>query len=162
EVWEEVYHRLAELIQAHRTTLVFVNTRRMAERVTHHLSELLGADAVTSHHGSLSAKLRLGAEDPLKRCQFKALLPTASLELGIDIGSVDLVCQLGTTRSIATLLQRVGRAEHRPARNSSYIDAGGGSGLPKGRIFPLSRDELIECAALLRCIKRGELDRLTI
>ena len=150
EVWEEIYHRLAELIQAHRTTLVFVNTRRMAERVTHHLSELLGADAVTSHHGSLSAKLRLDAEDRLKRGELKALVATASLELGIDIGSVDLVCQLGTTRSIASLLQRVGRAEHKRG------------GLPKGRIFPLSRDELVECAALLRCIRRGELDRLSI
>jgi ATP-dependent helicase Lhr and Lhr-like helicase len=150
EVWEEVYHRLAELIQAHRTTLVFVNTRRMAERVTHHLSELLGADAVTSHHGSLSAKLRLEAEDRLKRGELKALVATASLELGIDIGSVDLVCQLATTRSIATLLQRVGRAEHKRG------------GLPKGRIFPLSRDELVECAALLRCVRRGDLDRLLI
>jgi ATP-dependent Lhr-like helicase len=150
EVWEEIYHRLAELIQAHRTTLVFVNTRRMAERVTHHLSELLGADAVTSHHGSLSAKLRLDAEDRLKRGELKALVATASLELGIDIGSVDLVCQLGTTRSIASLLQRVGRAEHTRG------------GLPKGRIFPLSRDELVECAALLHCIHRGELDRLII
>src|SRR5438874_8176083 len=150
EVWEEIYQRLAELIQQHRTTLVFVNTRRMAERVTHHLSELLGADAVTSHHGSLSAKLRLDAEDRLKRGELKALVATASLELGIDIGAVDLVCQLGTTRSIATLLQRVGRAEHKR------------SGLPKGRIFPLSRDELVECAALLRCVHRGELDRLSI
>ncbi len=150
EVWEEIYHRLAELIQAHRTTLVFVNTRRMAERVTHHLSELLGSDAVTSHHGSLSAKLRLDAEDRLKRGELKALVATASLELGIDIGSVDLVCQLGTTRSIASLLQRVGRAEHKRG------------GLPKGRIFPLSRDELVECAALLRCVRRGELDRLSI
>src|SRR5213076_1815235 len=150
EVWEEIYHRLAELIQAHRTTLVFVNTRRMAERVTHHLSELLGADAVTSHHGSLSAKLRLDAEDRLKRGDLKTLVATASLELGIDIGSVDLVCQLGTTRSIATLLQRVGRAEHKRG------------GLPKGRIFPLSRDELIECASLLRCVRRGDLDRLLI
>jgi ATP-dependent helicase Lhr and Lhr-like helicase len=150
EVWEEIYHRLAELIQAHRTTLVFVNTRRMAERVTHHLSELLGADAVTSHHGSLSAKLRLDAEDRLKRGELKALVATASLELGIDIGSVDLVCQLGATRSIASLLQRVGRAEHKRG------------GLPKGRIFPLSRDELVECAALLRCVHRGELDRLSI
>jgi len=150
EVWEEIYRRLAELIQAHRTTLVFVNTRRMAERVTHHLSELLGADAVTSHHGSLSAKLRLDAEDRLKRGELKALVATASLELGIDIGSVDLVCQLGTTRSIATLLQRVGRAEHKRG------------GLPKGRIFPLSRDELVECAALLRCVRRGELDGLSI
>src|SRR5438445_6234566 len=150
EVWEEIYHRLAELIQAHRTTLVFVNTRRMAERVTHHLSELLGADAVTSHHGSLSAKLRLDAEDRLKRGELKALVATASLELGIEIGSVDLVCQLGTTRSITTLLQRVGRAEHKRG------------GLPKGRVFPLTRDELIECAALLRCVNRGELDRLLI
>src|SRR5258708_21419332 len=92
EVWEEIYHRLAELIQAHRTTLVFVNTRRMAERVTQHLTELLGADAVTSHHGSLSAKLRLDAEDRLKRGDLRALVATASLELGIDIGSVDLAC----------------------------------------------------------------------
>src|SRR3989440_1911146 len=150
EIWEEVYRRLAELIQAHRTTLVFVNTRRMSERVTHHLSELLGTDAITSHHGSLSAKLRLEAEDRLKRGELRALVATASLELGIDIGSVDLVCQLGSTRSIATLLQRVGRAEHQRG------------GLPKGRIFPLSRDELIECAALLRCVGRGELDRLSI
>src|SRR5436189_863037 len=150
EVWKEIYRRLAGLIQAHRTTLVFVNTRRMAERVTHHLSELLGADSVTSHHGSLSAKLRLDAEDRLKRGELKALVATASLELGIDIGSVDLVCQLGTTRSIASLLQRVGRAEHKRG------------GLPKGRVFPLSRDELIECAVLLRCVHRGELDRLSI
>jgi ATP-dependent Lhr-like helicase len=150
EVWEEIYRRLAELIQAHRTTLVFVNTRRMAERVTHHLSELLGADAVTSHHGSLSTKLRLEAEDRLKHGELKALVATASLELGIDIGSVDLVCQLGTTRSIATLLQRVGRAEHKRG------------GLPKGRIFPLSRDELVECAALLGCARRGEVDCLSI
>jgi ATP-dependent Lhr-like helicase len=162
EVWAEIYSRLAELIQEHRTTLVFVNTRRMAERVTHHLSELLGADAVTSHHGSLSAKLRLDAEDRLKRGELKALVATASLELGIDIGSIDLVCQLATTRSIATLLQRVGRAEHKPARNASPSDAGGRGGLPKGRIFPLSRDELVECAALLRSVRRGELDRLLI
>src|SRR5947199_2088261 len=148
EVWEEVYRRLAELIQTHRTTLVFVNTRRMAERVTHHLSELLGADAVTSHHGSLSAKLRLEAEDRLKRGELRALVATASLELGIDIGSVDLVCQLGSTRSIATLLQRVGRAEHKRG------------GLPKGRIFPLSRDELVECLAALRSVRNGELDCL--
>jgi len=150
EVWEEIYHRVMELIREHRTTLIFVNTRRMAERVTHHLSELLGADAVTSHHGSLSAKLRLDAEDRLKRGELKALVATASLELGIDIGSINLVCQLGSTRSIATLLQRVGRAEHQRG------------GLPKGRIFPLSRDELIECAALLGCVRRGELDRLSI
>src|SRR2546425_2088526 len=150
EVWLEVYQRLAELIEAHRTTLVFVNTRRMAERVTHQLSEKLGKDKVTSHHGSLSAKLRLDAENRLKRGELKALVATASLELGIDIGSVDLVCQLGSTRSIATLLQRVGRAEHKRG------------GLPKGRLFPLSRDELVECVAALRCVRKGELDCLQI
>src|SRR5262249_20131106 len=126
EVWEEVYHRLAELIQAPRTTLVFVNTRRMAERVTHHLSELLGTAAVTSHHGSLSAKLRLDAEDQLKSGRLKALVATASLELGIDIGSVDLVCQLCSTRSIATLLLRVGRADHKRV------------GVPQGRLLPFA------------------------
>src|SRR5580765_3906453 len=150
EVWLEVYPRLAELIEAHRTTLVFVNTRRMAERVTHQLSQRLGKDKVTSHHGSLSTKLRLDAENRLKRGELKALVATASLELGIDIGSVDLVCQLGTTRSIATLLQRVGRAEHRRG------------GLPKGRLFPLTRDELVECVAAVDCIRQGELDRLEI
>jgi len=150
EVWTEVYARLADLIEAHRTTLVFVNTRRLAERVTHQLSERLGADKVTSHHGSLSAQLRLDAENRLKQGELKALVATASLELGIDIGSVDLVCQLGSTRSIATLLQRVGRAEHKRG------------GLPKGRLFPLSRDELVECVAALRSVRRGELDCLQI
>jgi ATP-dependent helicase Lhr and Lhr-like helicase len=148
EVWAEVYGRLADLIEAHQTTLVFVNTRRLAERVTHHLCERLGKDKVTSHHGSLSAKLRLEAEHRLKRGELKALVATASLELGIDIGSIDLVCQLGPTRSIATLLQRVGRAEHRLG------------GLPKGRLFPLSRDELVESVATLRSIRNGELDCL--
>jgi ATP-dependent Lhr-like helicase len=150
EVWAEVYTRLAELIEAHRTTLVFVNTRRLAERVTHHLCERLGADKVTSHHGSLSARLRLEAEHRLKKGELKALVATASLELGIDIGSVDLVCQLGPTRSIATLLQRVGRAEHRRG------------GLPKGRLFPLSRDELVECAATVRSVREGDLDQVEI
>jgi ATP-dependent Lhr-like helicase len=148
EVWLEVYQRLAELIEAHRTTLVFVNTRRMAERVTHQLSEKLGKEKVTSHHGSLSAKLRLDAENRLKRGELKALVATASLELGIDIGSVDLVCQLGPTRSIATLLQRAGRAEHKRG------------GLPKARLFPLSRDELVECVATLRSIQKTEMDIL--
>src|SRR5262249_36617221 len=148
EVWLEVYQRLAELIEAHRTTLVFVNTRRMAERVTHQLSEKLGKDKVTSHHGSLSSKLRLDAENRLKRGELKALVATASLELGIDIGSVDLVCQLGPTRSIATLLQRAGRAEHKRG------------GLPKARLFPLSRDELVECVATLRSIQKAEMDIL--
>jgi ATP-dependent Lhr-like helicase len=148
EVWLEVYQRLTELIESHRTTLIFVNTRRMAERVTHQLSEKLGKDKVTSHHGSLSAKLRLDAENRLKRGELKALVATASLELGIDIGSVDLVCQLGPTRSIATMLQRAGRAEHRRG------------GLPKARLFPLSRDELVESVATLRSIQRAEMDCL--
>jgi len=148
EVWLEVYQRLAQLIEAHRTTLVFVNTRRMAERVTHQLSEKLGKDKVTSHHGSLSAKLRLDAENRLKRGELKALVATASLELGIDIGSVDLVCQLGPTRSIATLLQRAGRAEHKRG------------GLPKARLFPLSRDELVECVSTLRSIQKADMDIL--
>ncbi|HZM04211.1 MAG TPA: DEAD/DEAH box helicase, partial [Candidatus Saccharimonadales bacterium] len=150
EVWAEVYERLVNLIEAHRTTLVFVNTRRLAERVTHQLSSRLGQDKVTSHHGSLSTKLRLDAENRLKRGELKVLVATSSLELGIDIGSVELVCQLGTTRSIATFLQRVGRAEHKRG------------GLPKGRWFPLTRDELVECVATLRCVRRGELDAIHI
>ncbi len=150
EVWKEVYERLVQLIETHQTTLVFVNTRRMAERVTHQLSSRLGDGKVTSHHGSLSTKLRLDAENRLKRGELKALVATSSLELGIDIGSVDLVCQLGSTRSIAAFLQRVGRAEHKRG------------GLPKGRWFPLTRDEFVECAATLRCVRRGELDALQI
>jgi ATP-dependent Lhr-like helicase len=150
EVWEEVNSRIAELISQHRTTLVFVNTRRLAERLAMQLSERIGADHVTSHHGSLSREKRFEAEERLKRGELKALVATASLELGIDIGSVDLVIQLGSTRSIATLLQRVGRAGHRLGA------------IPKGRVFPLSRDELIECAALLRATREGRLDRLII
>src|SRR6266566_2705487 len=150
EVWDEVNTRIAELISQHRTTLVFVNTRRLAERLTMHLSERIGAENVTSHHGSLSREKRLEAEERLKRGELKALVATASLELGIDIGSVDLVIQVGSTRSIATLLQRVGRAGHRLGA------------IPKGRLFPLSRDELIECAAMLRATREGRLDRLII
>ena len=150
EVWAELYNKLAALIESHRTTLIFVNTRRLAERVTHQLCERLGNDKVTSHHGSLSAGLRLEAENRLKRGELKALVATASLELGLDIGSVELVCQIGPTRSIATFLQRVGRAQHQRG------------GLPKGRIFPLSRDELVECTAMLRSVKRGDLDCLLI
>jgi ATP-dependent Lhr-like helicase len=150
EVWQQVYDRLTELIEAHRTTLIFVNTRRLAERVTRQLSERLGAERVTAHHGSLAKEQRLDAEQRLKHGALKALVATASLELGIDIGEVDLVCQLGSPRSIATLLQRVGRSGHAVA------------GTPKGRLFPLSRDELVECAALLDSVRRGELDRLTI
>jgi ATP-dependent helicase Lhr and Lhr-like helicase len=150
EVWQQVYDRLAELIEAHRTTLVFVNTRRLVERVTRQLSERLDSNQVTAHHGSLAKEQRFDAEQRLKRGALKALVATASLELGIDIGDVDLVCQLGSPRSIATFLQRVGRSGH-------AVD-----GTPKGRLFPLSRDELVECAALLDSVRRGELDRLSI
>jgi ATP-dependent Lhr-like helicase len=150
EVWLQIYNRLAELATAHRTTLVFVNTRRMAERVARQLSDRLGEDQVAAHHGSMAKELRLDAEQRLKRGALKLLVATASLELGIDIGDVDLVCQLGSPRSIASFLQRVGRSGH----------AVGGT--PKGRLFPLSRDELVECAALIDSVHRGELDRLTI
>ena len=112
EIWTQVYERLAELIEAHRTTLVFVNTRRMAERIARELTERLGESAVTAHHGSMAKELRLTAEQRLKRGELKALVATASLEFGIDIGEVDLVCQFGSPRAIATFLQRVGRAGH--------------------------------------------------
>ena len=148
EVWAEYYDRLAELIAGHRTTLVFVNTRRMAERIARHLADRLGEDAVTSHHGSLSKNNRLDAETRLKNGELKALVATASLELGIDIGSVDLVCQIASPHRIATFLQRVGRSGHSV------------TGLPKGRLFPVSLDDLVECTALLRAVERGELDRI--
>ncbi|HET9033164.1 MAG TPA: DEAD/DEAH box helicase [Dokdonella sp.] len=150
EVWETVYNRLAELVEAHRTTLVFVNTRRMAERAARHLGERLGKEHVAAHHGSLAKELRLDAEQRLKRGELKVLIATASLELGIDIGDVDLVCQLGSPHAIAALLQRVGRSGHAVGAT------------PKGRLFPQSRDDLVECAALLDCIRRGELDALKI
>ncbi|MDH3726434.1 MAG: DEAD/DEAH box helicase, partial [Myxococcales bacterium] len=150
EVWDEIYQRLAVLVEAHNTTLIFVNTRRLAERVTRHLGELLGEDAVTSHHGSLARKHRLEAEGRLKSGDLKAVVATASLELGIDVGDVDLVCQLGSPHSVATFLQRVGRSGHWHG------------GTPKGRLFPLSRDDLVECAALMRCVRRRELDRIEI
>ena len=148
EVWEEYYDRLTQLIGEHRTTLIFVNTRKMAERTARQLSERLGEDAVTAHHGSLSKEIRLDAEHRLKTGSLKALVATASLELGIDIGHVDLVCQVGSPHRIATLLQRVGRSGHTI------------TGTPKGRLLPVSRDDLIECAALLRCVRGGELDRI--
>ena len=148
EVWTEYYDRLTELIEQHRTTLVFVNTRRMAERLARELSERLGKEAVTAHHGSLSKEKRLDAECRLKAGELKALIATASLELGIDIGAVDLVCQIGSPHRIATFLQRVGRSGHSI------------SGLPKGRLFPISRDDLVEGAALLRSVRAGELDRI--
>ncbi len=150
EAWAQIYDRLAELVRGHRTTLVFVNTRRLAERVARHLSERMGEEHVAAHHGSLAKERRFKAEQQLKRGELKALVATASLELGLDIGDVDLVCQIGSTRSINAFLQRVGRAGH----------AVGGTS--KGRLFPLSRDELVECAALLDAVRRGELDRLTV
>ncbi|MEZ4272474.1 MAG: DEAD/DEAH box helicase [Myxococcota bacterium] len=150
EVWEEIYNRLAMLIAEHRTTLIFVNTRRLAERITHNLNERVGAENITSHHGSLSTKIRHAAETRLKQGQLKALVATASLEMGIDIGEVDLVCQIGSTHAIASLLQRVGRSGHWHG------------GLSKGRLFPLSRDDLIECAALCRAVHAGDLDRLQV
>ncbi|WP_140910198.1 DEAD/DEAH box helicase [Cognatiluteimonas lumbrici] len=150
EQWELVYARIAELVEAHRTTLVFVNTRRMAERAARHLAERLDKEAVAAHHGSLSKELRLDAEQRLKAGRLKVLVATASLELGIDIGDVDLVVQLGSPRAIAAFLQRVGRSGH-------FV-----GGTPKGRLFPTSREDLVECAALLDCVRRGELDALVM
>lgn len=150
DAWALVYDRLAALAGEHRTTLVFVNTRRMAERTTRHLAERLGGAVVAAHHGSLAREQRLTAEQKLKRGELRVLVATASLELGIDIGDVELVCQLGSPRSIAAFLQRVGRAGHQVA------------GVSKGRLFPSSRDDLIECAALLYAVRRGELDTLRI
>ncbi|QTO46253.1 DEAD/DEAH box helicase [Burkholderia latens] len=150
DVWEQVYDRIAALAAAHRTTLVFVNTRRTAERMARHLADRLGKDAIAAHHGSLAKEHRFEAEQRLKRGELKLLVATASLELGIDIGDVNLVCQVGSPRGIAPFLQRVGRSGHHVG------------GVPKGRLFPLSRDELVECAALLDCVQRGELDALRI
>jgi len=150
EVWGEVYGRLENLINQHRTTLIFVNTRRLAERMTHNLTERFGTEILAAHHGSISKEMRLDAEKRLKSGELKAIVATASLELGIDIGSVDLVCQIGSSKSIATFLQRVGRSGHSV------------KGTPKGKIFPLSLDELLECAALLDSVKRGELDSIVM
>jgi ATP-dependent helicase Lhr and Lhr-like helicase len=150
EMWGEIYDRIAALVLQHRSTLVFVNTRRLSERVSHHLAERLGKEAVAAHHGSLSRKLRLTAERKLKAGEVRVLVATASLELGIDIGYVDLVCQIGSPRAIAVALQRIGRAGH-------WRGA-----IPKGRVFATSLDELVECAALLRSVRAGELDRLEI
>jgi ATP-dependent Lhr-like helicase len=150
EMWGEIYDRVAELIRGNRTTLVFVNTRRLAERVAHHLAGRLGENVVLPHHGSLSRALRLDAERRLRAGELRAVVATASLELGIDIGSVDLVVQIGSPRSIAVALQRIGRSGH-------WVGA-----KPQGRIFATTRDELVECAALVRAIRQGELDRLEI
>ncbi|HWY19981.1 MAG TPA: DEAD/DEAH box helicase [Candidatus Acidoferrum sp.] len=150
EMWDEVYNRLVALAEQHRSTLVFVNTRRMAERVAHQLGERIGEENVAAHHGSLSRKLRLAAEKKLKEGQVRVLVATASLELGIDVGTVDLVVQINSPRAIAVTLQRVGRSGH-------WRGA-----VPKGRLFATTRDDLIECAALVRAIRQGDLDRLMI
>jgi ATP-dependent Lhr-like helicase len=150
EHWEETVSRIADLIREQRTTLVFVNTRRLVERIAHQLSQKIGEENIVAHHGSLSRKTRLQAEERLKSGNVQVCVATASLELGIDIGAVDLVCQVGSPRSIGVLLQRVGRSGHKLG------------GFPKGRVFPLTRDELIECAALIWAIRMGELDKLSI
>jgi ATP-dependent helicase Lhr and Lhr-like helicase len=150
EMWEETYKQIADLVQQHRSTLVFVNTRRLAERIGHNLAAILGSDAVASHHGSLSRLRRLAVEGKLKSGEIRVLVATASLELGIDIGTVDLVCQIGSPRSISVALQRAGRAGH-------WRGA-----IPKCRFFATTRDELLECAALVRSLHRGELDRIVI
>ena len=150
EVWDELYDRLAELVQQHRTTLIFVNNRRLAERAARHLAERVGPEHVACHHGSLSKEHRLSAETRLKEGRLKVLVATSSLELGIDIGDIDLVCQMGSPRLISALLQRVGRAGH-------AIGA-----IPKGRLFPLSLDDLVECTALLDGVRRGELDKIRV
>ncbi|MFV2058771.1 MAG: DEAD/DEAH box helicase, partial [Thiohalomonadales bacterium] len=150
EVWEEQYRSLVTLVKQHKTTLIFVNNRRLAERAAFNLAEQLGEENVTAHHGSLSREHRLDAEQRLKAGNLRALVATASLELGIDIGDIDLVCQIGSPRSINAFLQRVGRSGHSVG------------GIPKGRLFPLSRDDLVECTALLDAIRRKELDTLCI
>jgi ATP-dependent Lhr-like helicase len=150
EMWDEIYNRLVTLVEQHRSTLVFVNTRRMAERLAHNLGERIGEENVAAHHGSLSRKLRLAAEKKLKEGQVRVLVATASLELGIDVGTVDLVVQINSPRAIAVTLQRVGRSGH-------WRGA-----VPKGRLFCTTRDDLLECAALVRAIRHGDLDRLMI
>jgi len=152
-LWSDIYDRIASLVREHRSTLVFVNTRRLAERVSHHLEERLqdlGADAVAAHHGSLSRQIRLSAEERLKSGKTRVVVATASLELGIDVGTVDLVCQIGSPRAIATGLQRIGRAGH-------WVKA-----VPKGRLFATTRDDLLECAAVVRAVRGGTLDRIEV
>ena len=150
EMWDAIYDRLVALVEQHRSTLVFVNTRRMAERLCHQLGERIGEENVAAHHGSLSRKLRLAAENRLKNGQVRVLVATASLELGIDVGTVDLAVQINSPRAIAVALQRVGRSGH-------WRGA-----VPKGRFFATTRDDLMELAALTRAIKHGDLDRLII
>src|SRR5579875_1425356 len=149
-IWDGIYKRLAELALAHRSTLVFVNTRRMVERIAFRMGELLGEENVAAHHGSLSRKLRLEAELKLKQGEIRLLVATASLELGIDIGNVDLVCQINSPRAIAVAIQRVGRAGH-------WRGA-----IPKGRFFATTRDDLLEQAATIRAMRAGVLDKLGV
>jgi len=149
EQWQDIHDQVAELIKSHKTTLVFVSTRRLCERVAHSLAERLGPEAVMAHHGSLSRNMRLRVEERLKSGALSAVVATASLELGIDIGAVDLVCQIGSPRAISTFLQRVGRANHRPAPDA----------VPRARLFALTINELCECAALVRAAQAGLLDR---
>ena len=152
-IWSDIYDRVATLVREHRSTLVFVNTRRLAERVAHHLEERLqdlGPQSVAAHHGSLSRQIRLSAEERLKSGRTRVVIATASLELGIDVGTIDLVCQIGSPRAIATCLQRIGRAGH-------WVKA-----IPKGRLFATTRDELLECAALIRAMRSGTLDRISV
>ena len=150
EQWGEIYDRIADLARAHRSTLVFVNTRRLVERVAHHLGERLGENVVAAHHGSLSRERRHKAERRLKEGDLKLVVATASLELGIDVGAVDLCCLVGSPRSIATGLQRIGRSGHALGAT------------PKGRLFPLTRDQLVECAALVRAARRAEIDAIAL
>ena len=146
--FNEIVDRIAAHVAAHRTTLVFVNTRKLSERVAHQLGERLGQDLVAAHHGSLSRERRQRVEHRLRAGDLRALVATASLELGIDVGPVELVCQIGSPHSIATFLQRVGRANHHR------------TGVPRGVMYPTTRDELVECAALLAAVRRGRLDAL--
>jgi ATP-dependent Lhr-like helicase len=150
EMWGQIYDRMVALSRENRTMLVFTNTRRLAERIAHDLGERIGHEKTAAHHGSMSRELRLKAEDRLKAGQLSVMVATASLELGIDIGSIDLVVQVGSPRSIAVMLQRVGRAGHHKA------------GISRGVLFALTRDELVECTALLRAIKEGDLDAVRI
>ena len=150
EMWGEIYDRIATLALQHRSTLVFVNTRRLAERVALRLSERIGEDLVATHHGSLARKLRLAAERKLKNGEIRVLVATASLELGIDIGNVDLVCQINSPRAISVALQRIGRAGH-------WRGA-----VPKGRLFATTRDDMVECAAAVLAIRSGDLDRIQV
>jgi len=150
ELWADVYENIAAQVRSHRTTLVFVNTRRLVERVSHQLSSRLGEGKVAAHHGSLSRKTRLEAEQKLKAGEVPVVVATASLELGIDIGHVDLVCHLGAPRALGTLLQRVGRSGH-------WLGA-----IPQGILYPLTRDDLLQCAAAIRSVQSGDLDQVKI